>query len=104
MRPSYVSQTGTGTTSWIPLDLYKTSFSVSVAVVVSGTVTYSIQHTFDDVYDSNVTPVPFDHDSVTSESSNAFGTYDYPVTAVRINVSAGSGTAEGTIIQAGGPE
>ena len=61
MRPQVISKTGTGTSAWIPMDYKQNPFNVGIGVVVSGTVTYTVQHTFDDIFDPNVTPTAFDH-------------------------------------------
>ena len=101
MRPIVISKTGTGQSEVTALDVDANPFNVGIGVVVSGTVTYTIQHTFDDVWDSNVTPTWFNHAALNSLSANANANYAFPVTAVRVNVTAGSGTATATFIQAG---
>jgi hypothetical protein len=101
MRPIVLSQTGTGQTGAVPLDIDANPFNVGIGVVVSGTVTYTIQHTFDDVFDATVTPTWFDHASLAAATASADGNYAFPVTAVRVSVSAGTGTATATILQAG---
>ena len=45
MRPQVISQTGTGSTAWIPLDYKQNPFNIGIGVTVSGTVTYTIEHT-----------------------------------------------------------
>jgi hypothetical protein len=49
MRPMIATKTGTGESSPLVLDHYRAPFNVGFAVVVSGTVTYTVQHTFDDI-------------------------------------------------------
>ncbi len=91
MRPKRVVQTGTGTTAWIPMDFKQAPFSVSVGcVIVSGTATYTVEHTFDDVYDPTVTPVAFSNAGITAQTTNKDGNYDKPVRAIRLNVTAGT--------------
>ena len=70
MRPQVISITGTGTTAWIPLDYKQNPFNVGFGVVVSGTVTYSIEHTFDNVLDSSVTPTAFNHETLVAQTAN----------------------------------
>lgn len=103
MRPIVVSKTGTGSSATIPMDYHLDPFNVGIGVVVSGTVNYTIQHTFDNVQDSTVTPTWFSHPSLASLAANADGNYAFPVTAIKILVNSGSGTATATIIQAGMP-
>lgn len=101
MRPIQVSQTGVGTTATVPMDIYISAFQVSLALTVSGTVTAKVQHTFDDVFNSAVTPTWFDHPSMTGLTANTDGNYAFPVRAIRLNVTAGTGTGTLTIVQSG---
>ena len=103
MRPVVVSKTGTGSSSVVPLDHYQSPFNVGFGVVVSGTVNYTIQHTFDDVFNASVTPVWFNHPTIASLAVNADGNYAFPVRAIKVLVNSGSGTATLTAIQAGMP-
>ena len=98
MRPQVVSITGTGQSAWIPMDYKQSPFNVGFGVTVTGTVTYQIEHTFDDIYDLTITPVAFSH-STASGSSNTDGNYAFPIRAVRITISAGSGTVKLTLLQ-----
>ena len=103
MRPIVIAKTGTGSSAIVPLDMYRSPFNVGIGVVVTGTVNYTIQHTFDDVQNSAVTPVWFSHPSLAALAANADGNYAFPVRAIKILVNSGSGTATATIIQAGMP-
>ena len=85
MRPQVISITGTGTTAWIPLDYKQSPFNVSVAAVVNGTVTYDIEHTFDEIFVTTVTPTAFKHASITAQTANKDGNYAFPVRAIRVN-------------------
>jgi hypothetical protein len=99
MRPSSVSRTGTGSSAWIPVDFAQASFNLSVAVVVNGTVTYDIEHTFDDIFDASVSPVAFKQSALSAQTANKDGSYVSPVRAVRVTNTAGTGTTTLTIIQ-----
>lgn len=101
MRRTTVSKTGTGSSSSVPMDQYISPFNVGMGVVVTGTVNYSVQHTFDDVYDATVTPVWFTHPTLASLTANADGNYAFPVTAIKVLVNSGAGSAALTILQAG---
>ena len=100
MRQQIVSQTGTGSSPSIPTDLYISPFNVGFGVVATGTVTYTVQHTFDNVQTVS-NPVWFSHPTITGKSDNQDGNYAFPVAAVKLLVTAGSGTAAITMIQAG---
>lgn len=98
-HPSIVTQTGTGTSAWIPVDHTQNAFGIGFGCVVSGTVTYDVQHTFDNIQDSTVTPTAFTHSTVIGKTANQDGNYAFPIRAVRLNVSAGSGTVTLTLLQ-----
>ena len=75
------------TSPWIPLDDNQAAFSATVAVAVSGTLTYSVEFTLDNVQDPAVTPVAFPIGLVGETTSNS--TYlRSPVKAIRLNVTA----------------
>jgi len=101
MRRVVLSKTGAGSSSISPMNLNTSPFNVGIGVVVNGTVNFSIQHTFDDVYDPAVTPVWFTHPSLVSLTANADGNYAFPVSAIKVLVNSGAGTATATLIQAG---
>lgn len=98
-HPSIVTQTGTGTSAWIPVDYTQNAFAIGFGCVVSGTVTYTVQHTFDNIQDASVTPTAFDHSTVAAETTNQDGNYAFPVRAIRLNVTAGTGSVTITILQ-----
>lgn len=104
MRPVRVSQTGTGSTSPVPLDLSISPFNVSVGATVSGTVTYKLQYTYDDVQSATYVASSGNwSDSIDMVAKTAaYNTsINNPVTAVRLTVTAGTGTVSGVIIQSG---
>lgn len=99
MRPQVIKKSGTGTTSWIPLDYKQAPFNVGFGAVVNGTVTYTVEHTFDDIFDSSITPTAFSHGTVVGQSANANSNYAFPIRAVRLNVTAGTGDVTLTLLQ-----
>lgn len=103
MRTITVSQTAAGSSATIPLDTYANPFNIGIGVAVTGTVDYTIQHTFDNVQDAAVTPTWYNHSSLAALTVNADGNYAFPVSAVKILVNSGAGTATAKIIQAGMP-
>ena len=91
MKVSCVAQTGTGQSEEVKV-VDGTVFNVGFGVVVDGTVTYTVQHTFDGVN-------WFDHEFVVGGTANDDGNYAFPVASIRLNVTAGGGTATLTTIQ-----
>lgn len=105
MRPVVYSVTGVGTSNVNPTDHYVSPFNVALSVVVTGTITYTVQYTFDDVYSStfNASTANWtDHPSLTSQSTTLSSNIAYPVQGIRLKTTAGTGTATLTMIQAGG--
>lgn len=100
MRQQIATKTGTGSSNILPMDTYISPFNVGFGVVVSGTVTYTVQHTFDNVQTVE-SPTWFSHPTIADMTSNQDGNYAFPVAAIKILVTAGSGTATATVIQAG---
>jgi hypothetical protein len=99
-----------GFPTWFP-DTYRTPFNIGICVTVNSTgVTWSIEHSFD--YIGNLSSnfnrfissavTWFQHSTLSGQSSNANGNYAFPVTGIRLNVTAGSstGTTTVTLIQA----
>lgn len=87
-----VAQTGAGSTSSVKV-LPGNPFNVGFGVVVSGTVDYTVQHTFDGAN-------WFDHETIAAQTANADGNYAYPVAGIRVTVNSGTGSATLTTIQA----
>ena len=80
-------------TGWIPLDQFSTPFNVGFGVVI-GTLasgSFSVQHTFDDVLDPSVTPVAFDHSTVSGKQANIDGNYAFAMAAIRFKIMSASG-------------
>jgi hypothetical protein len=104
MRRALVSQTGVGASAPIPVDFTGNPNGVSLSIIKTGTVTYTIQHTFDDIFSPTYNPSTgnwFDHDNavLVNATANANDNVFFPITAVRINQTAGSGTTNLTVLE-----
>ncbi len=85
-----------------------TPFNIGIGCVInSSSVSYNVEHSYDftgsSVFiSSNATW--FQNSTISAASSNTTGNYAFPVSAIRLNVTAGSsqGTVTMTAIQAGG--
>jgi hypothetical protein len=94
-----------GFPTWFP-DTAVRPFSVGIGCVVnSSAATYNVEHSFDYTgssafISSNAT---WFSSAISAATSNAFGSYAFPISALRLNVTAGSstGTVSATFIQAG---
>lgn len=88
----------------IPVDREANPFSVTLVIeVLSGTNTSKVQYTLDNVWDSTVTPLWIDHATLTGITATTAGNIAFPVTAVRLNMTAfASGSAQLVIMQGRG--
>jgi hypothetical protein len=100
MRQQIVTKTGTGSSPVIATDTYISPFNVGFGVVVTGTVNYTVQHTFDNPQ-TVASPTWFSHPTVAAATTSQDGNYAFPVAAIKVLVNSGAGTATMTLIQAG---
>lgn len=103
MRPIIRPLTGVGNDVPVPLDQYLTPFNASIAVTVSGTITYSVQWTQDDPFNPPTGGLNWfaAAANLTGATDNEVGSLMAPVRAVRLITTAGTGTATMTVNQAG---
>ena len=99
MKVQIVSKTGVGSSSALVMNTNSTPFNVGFGVVVSGTVTYTVQHTFDDPATGFTTW--FSHPTIAVKTDKQDCNYAFPVTGIKFLVTAGSGTATMNLVQAG---
>lgn len=106
MRPAVFNVSGVGNSNVYNIDLYISPSNVTLAAIVTGTVTYTVQYTFDDIFAKNFTPagaVWVNHPSMTSQIVSVVSNLAFPATGVRITTAAGTtGSVVFTVIQAGG--
>ena len=102
MRPISVTVTGVNNSAPIPMDYTLPNFSVGIGCVISGTVTYTVEHTFDDIWSPTfnaATATWFPNTGLTAKSANTDGNYAFPVRAIRLRISAGTGSVTMHVIQ-----
>jgi hypothetical protein len=97
---------GTCESGWLPVDHRTNDFGVALGVVVSSgaTLTYDVQHTFDDVFQTPYvgedTFTAFTHEQMNGKTANDDGNYAFPPMAVRFALTAHtSGSIVGNVIQ-----
>jgi hypothetical protein len=126
MRQIVVSTTTTGFSNAIPVDTYISPCNISLAVAMSSGSEVQIEHTFDNVFDSSITPTWYVTTSSTADEGfllqengdailqeNGFFILtgdenfsffvDFPISAVRLNTLQNGGVVKMTMLQAGGP-
>lgn len=95
---------GVSVSEVVPIDQYLNPTNIGLAVVVSGSVTYTVEHTFDDVFATDFNPATatwFPHPTLQALTASADGNFAFPPTGVRLNQTLGAGSAILNLIQAG---
>lgn len=103
-----VGTNGVGGTPWFNVDYQMHPITMSIAVVVTGTVNYTVQYTYDDIAATSSQPnaatpiyVTFNDPVLTSETANGESNFSSPFTAWRVVVNSGTGSIAVTGIQGG---
>lgn len=99
MKVQIVSRTNMGSSSALVMNTNVSPFNVGFGTIVTGSPTYTIQHTFDDP--SVGFNTWYAHPTVVDETANADGNYAFPVTGIKILITEGTGTVTLKLIQAG---
>lgn len=107
-RPVRITLSAAGVSAPVVLNnIEGTPFNVGIGCDISagGSMTYTVEHTFDDVFANNFNPSTatwFPHANLASKTVDADGNYAFPIMACRLNVGTyGSGSITFTVIQSG---
>jgi hypothetical protein len=96
---------GVGTGAWWPLDIYTPNqvTTISCNILASGSATYSVEYTNEDIWDTSVYPtalaVAHPVAALTSASTDQTAFTTTLMRAVRVNVASGSGQLRVTVVQ-----
>ncbi len=111
MRPVTRTQTGTGSMPWVAVGGQTDPGQLSVACKVTGTVTYTVEYTFQDVNNNpdsafayvldNPTVNVFPDDGVSGIAVSAVAVTNQPIWAARVTVNSGTGSVQATFLKAG---
>jgi hypothetical protein len=102
MRPFSVTVGSQTSSIALPVNWRQKPFSVGIGCVVSpgANLEYTVQHTFDDIFDPTVTPTWMNHETIVNAVSTQDGNYAFPCRAVRLTVGSWtSGDVTMTFIQ-----
>lgn len=99
MKPQVVSVTGVGNSAPVTINTNISPVAVGLGAHATGTVTYSVQYCFDDPGAGFVNW--FTSTTLTGKTASAFDSCLFPVTGVRVAITAGTGTVALTVAQAG---
>lgn len=103
-RPMTLNSSGVSVSGLAPLCGYIAPFLVTINTVVTGTATYTLQLTNDDIQAAAYTPSSGNWKSLasmTGATTSDIVSITYPVTAVRVNQTVGSGSVAAIVQQAG---
>lgn len=91
-----------GTGAWWPLDIYVPNQVTTISVnELAGSITYSVEYTNEDPFDTSITQLAVAHPvaALTGATASQTGYTGTLMRAVRVNFTAGSGTARVTVTQ-----
>lgn len=105
MRPVTLTVSGSPAASGVyAVDIHREG-GIAMGAKVTGTITFQVQHTFDDVFAPGFDPSTatwYNHLTLTG-SSNVDSNYAYLPRGIRVTTSAGTGSVALTIVQMGIP-
>jgi len=92
-------QANGGVTRTYPINVRSMDFGVGLGLVVSGTITCTVQHTFNDIQNPTESRTWFNHETLASVTANDDGNYAFRCEGVRLLVvPTSTATASLTII------
>lgn len=93
MRPVIVTETEVGNGSTVRVDYRQPNFKIGIGCTVSGTINYSLEHTFDNI-------AWFVNDDIATKTAKEDTNYAFPIWAVRLVVhSVSGGSVTMTLLQ-----
>lgn len=101
MRPKRISQVGVGASAPFPLDWRADFFAVGLTYEVSGTATFNVEVCGENILAGEI-PVWQTVSPLTGLTANGTNNIAFPVTGLRLNVTAGTGTVTLRIVHNSG--
>lgn len=87
-----------------PLDFSNVDFNIGGAFIVTGTVNYTVDHTYDNVLDPKLvaSAVWFPEAAgLTGATTSQEGHWTIPISGLRVTVNSGSGSVRTVLLQQG---
>jgi hypothetical protein len=101
-NPVTVGTNTVGSTRWIGLDRQVTPIEIGQFVTVTGAVTYTVEWTPDNIQTpASYIPDAFADPVMALQTTSKMGVQQQPAQAIRLTVTAGTGTVRFSVIQAG---
>lgn len=90
-----------GASAWDVLNVHSPNFEVGFSAIVTGTINYTVQHTYDDPNGLAVGayPTPFNNAAASAQTASIDGAYTTPVMAIRIQINSGTGSVKFSRVQ-----
>jgi hypothetical protein len=87
----------------LPLNFNNVATGIGVVAEVTGTVNYTLYHTYDDIYNSAITPVWLVHgvSNMVNATSTQESNFVIPVSACQLILNSGSGSINFVVLQQG---
>lgn len=105
MRPVTVTASAVAASAPVVLDYLVDDFKVGIVVKVTGTITYTVQYTMDDPFASGgltgATWIDSSDTGVVGATATKATSFTFPVRAVRVNNTAGTGSTSMTVVMGG---
>ena len=105
MAANTISKTGTGSSTIYAVDYFRCPVNVGIQAVLSGTATYTVEYTLDDITDSSFVASSATWTGATADltgaSASKNGLLTVPCRGIRLTIASGSGTVTVTLCQAG---
>lgn len=102
-----VGTNGVASSSWLVIDRHNNIVNLGVGVVISGTINWTVEYTYDDPNApfTSTFPTIFSQTAMASKASNtdAGNTFNFPIFAIRLtqNSFSSGATADMIVIQSG---
>ena len=93
-QPSILTTNGVMTSNVYNVNYHVTPVNIGFGAIATGTVTYTVQHSFDGTN-------WFNNSAASNLIASQDGYYIYPIKFLRINQTAGTGSVVCTVIQSG---
>lgn len=100
-----VGTNGIGSTAWIVPNRELTPANIGIGVIVTGTVNFTVEYTYDDplrLPSGLVVPAVWPLSALAAKAANTDSAITAPVAAYRLTVNSGTGSARMSSVQAGG--
>lgn len=100
-----IGNSATAASPWVVPDYFETPFDIGVQCAISGTLSYTVQITLDDIFGGtpyqtpNPTLIPSPAANLANANSTQAGAITVPCRAVRVITNSGTGSVVMTVVQ-----